>query len=68
MTTQNAVNIDWSKAPKNARWWAIDANGNAHWFCAPNVAPFTDFWFSEPLTAPTFDYVDDWKNSLVERP
>lgn len=60
--------IDWSIAPKSAQWWAIDANGEAHWFCAPNVAAFTDFWFSEPVDAPTFGFDGDWKTSLVERP
>ena len=59
--------IDWSKAPKSARWWAVDANGEAHWFCAPNVAPFTDFWFSEPVDAPTFGFDGDYKTSLIDR-
>lgn len=63
-----AAKIDWSKAPKSARWWAVDADGEAHWFCSPNVAPFTDFWFSEPVDAPTFGFDGDWKASLVERP
>lgn len=22
--------IDWKKAPKNARWWAVDRNGESH--------------------------------------
>ena len=60
--------IDWSLAPKAARWWAVDANGQAHWFPAPNVAPFTDFWFSEPVPAPNFGFDGDWRKSLVERP
>jgi hypothetical protein len=60
--------IDWSKAPRNARWWAIDADGHAHWFCGPDVAAFTDFWFSVPVDAPTFAFAGDWRKSLVERP
>ncbi|MCA8017718.1 hypothetical protein [Burkholderia metallica] len=60
--------IDWKKAPKGARWWAVDANGQAHWFLAPNVAAFTDFWFSEPKLAPTFGFTGDWRKSLTERP
>lgn len=60
--------IDWTKAPKGARWWAVDANGHAHWFCAPNVAAFTDFWYSEPLLAPDFGFEGDWRESLTERP
>lgn len=64
----HAMEIDWSKAPKNARWWAVDANGYASWFGAPNVAPFTDFWFCEPTPAPTFGFDGDWRESLTERP
>jgi hypothetical protein len=62
------MEIDWSQAPKNARWLEVDKDGAAHWFCAPNIAPFTDFWFSEPQPAPKFDFSGDWKGSLVERP
>ena len=61
------MKIDWSEAPKTARWWAVDKNGKAHWFPAPNVAAFTDFWFAEPVNAPTFGFDGDWKKSLVER-
>ncbi|MBU9534523.1 hypothetical protein KTE49_29245 [Burkholderia multivorans] len=60
--------IDWKKAPKNARWWAMDADGHAYWYLAPDVAAFTDFWFSESKPAPTFGFVGDWRTSLVERP
>lgn len=60
--------VDWKQAPRSARWWAVDANGKAHWFCAPNVAAFTDFWYSEPQPAPTFGFSGDWRNSVVERP
>ena len=61
------VVIDWSKAPKGARWWAIDADGQANWFCAPNVAAYTDFWFADPVPAPDFDYTGDRRNILKER-
>ena len=61
------MKIDWSKAPKSARWWAVDKSGEAYWFPAPNVAAFTDFWFAEPVKAPTFGFDGDWKSSLVER-
>lgn len=59
---------NWKLAPKGARWWAVDANGQANWFCAPNVAPFTDFWFSEPQPAPAFGFTGNWRESLTERP
>lgn len=60
--------VDWSQSPATARWWAIDADGKAHWFCEPDVAPFTDFWMAESEKAPTFGYVGDYKDSLTERP
>ena len=47
---------------------AIDASGKAQWFVAPNVAAFTDFWFAEPVPAPNFGFMGDWRKSLVERP
>ncbi|WP_025915830.1 hypothetical protein [Herminiimonas sp. CN] len=61
-------NVDWSQAPKGARWWAMDADGKANWFVAPNVVARTNFWFSEPIPAPNFGYIGDWRESLVERP
>ena len=61
--------IDWSKAPKNARWWAIDKNGDAHWFGSPDVKARTDFWFPADLVpASTFGFDGDWKETLTERP
>lgn len=45
----------------------MDANGQAYWYCAPDIAAVTDFWFSEPLEAPTFGYTGDWRKSLTER-
>ncbi|WP_407059116.1 hypothetical protein ACKZDW_13210 [Ralstonia syzygii subsp. celebesensis] len=64
----HAADIDWKQAPKGARWWAMNADGYAHWFLAPNVAAFTNFWFSEPVSAPHFGFNGDWRHSLVERP
>ncbi|WP_320194700.1 hypothetical protein RMR10_010030 [Agrobacterium rosae] len=60
--------VDWKQAPKGARWWAVDANGDAHWFMEPDIAAFTDFWFSVPVDAPTFEFDGDWRSSLTERP
>jgi hypothetical protein len=62
------IGVDWKSAPKTAQWWAVDANGQAHWFMAPNIAPFTDFWFTEQVPAPPFDYEGDWRESLTARP
>lgn len=60
--------VDWKHAPKNARWWAIDADGQAFWYCTPDIAPFTNFWHAEQLKAPSFDYQGDFKASLTLRP
>ena len=68
MTPTGHPGVDWKKAPRLARWWAMDADGKAHWFWEPNVAAFTDFWFSERAPAPDFGYVGDYKQSLTARP
>lgn len=60
--------VDWRRAPKTARWWAIDADGQAHWFNEPNVAEFSDFWYSDRIRAPDFGYCGNYKASLTERP
>ena len=60
--------INWNEAPKKARWWAIDANGKAHWYLAPDVVAFTNFWYCDQVLAPSYDFVGDWRESLTERP
>ena len=60
--------VDWKAAPKSAVWWAVDADGMAHWFKSPNVAPFTAFWFADQERAPLFGYEGDWRESLTTRP
>jgi len=57
--------VDWKAAPNTAHWWAVDADGKAHWFKPPNVAAFTSFWFTESEQAPPFDYSGDWRESLA---
>ena len=60
--------VDWKSAPKTAMWWAVDANNIAHWFLSPNIAAFTDFWFTDQVAAPLFEYEGDWRQSLTGRP
>lgn len=62
------MEIDWKKAPKGARWWAMDADGDAHWYMAPDFIARTNFWMAEERPAPSFGYEGNWKESLVERP
>ena len=60
--------VDWKQAPKGARWWAMDADRRAYWYCEPNVAAFTDFWYPEQIEAPGFGFTGDWRKSLDKRP
>ncbi len=60
--------VDWKKAPKGARWWAMDADRKAYWYGAPDLAAVTDFWFAAQIEAPDFGFTGDWRKSLVERP
>ncbi|QMV71875.1 hypothetical protein HS961_02955 [Comamonas piscis] len=60
--------IDWNQAPENARWWAIDGDGHAYWYCMPQIATATTFWFSARQPAPSFGYARDFRVSLQERP
>lgn len=46
--------VDWSRAPRLARWWAINKDGNAHWYCAPDIACYSSFWFSDAVPAASF--------------
>ncbi|MDR0258392.1 MAG: hypothetical protein LBI76_01175 [Comamonas sp.] len=60
--------IDWNQAPANARWWDIDGDGHAYWYCMPQIANSTTFWFSSRHPAPSFGYARDFRMSLQERP
>lgn len=62
------MNVDWKQAPKTAKWWAMDKDGQAHWYCVPDVASHTDFWYADSVPAPTFGFAGEWRTSLVERP
>jgi hypothetical protein len=62
-----AIEVDWDLAPAHARWWAVDEDGKAHWYCAPNTSHLSSFWFADQIAAPTFGFAGDWRESLVER-
>ncbi|KIP19136.1 hypothetical protein KY49_3605 [Burkholderia sp. MSHR3999] len=42
-------------------------SGAAHWYCAPDVAAFTNFWYADQQPAPSFDYHGDYRASLTVR-
>ena len=60
--------VDWHRAPLHAHWWAIDANGNAHWFANPRLPVFDTSWHFEVTLAPDFGFHGDYRESLTERP
>ncbi|WP_238592594.1 hypothetical protein [Comamonas testosteroni] len=60
--------VNWRQAPARARWWAVNKDGQAYWYCEPDVASSTDFWFSEKVAAPTFGYAGEYEASLTPRP
>ncbi len=60
--------VDWSRAPKLARRWAINKDGLAHWYCEPDIVCYSSFWFSDAVPAPSFNYRGDYKRSLTPRP
>jgi hypothetical protein len=64
----NQFEIDWSRAPRTAKWWAIDESGEAHWFCSPDFIPLAPFWYVEQVPAPDFAFDGDWRESLSEKP
>jgi hypothetical protein len=68
METKGHSGVDWETAPRRARWWAMDADGKAHWYCEPDVAAHTNFWFPAQEAAPDFGYAGDYRQSLTERP
>ncbi|MER1968521.1 hypothetical protein [Castellaniella sp. GW247-6E4] len=60
--------VDWSEAPESARWWAVDGEGYASWYCEPRVDDFTLSWVQEDFDAPDFGYTGNWQESLTKRP
>lgn len=60
--------IDWNQAPEDAHWWAMDGDGHAYWYCRPQIAAATTFWYSSRLPAPSFGYARGFRMSLQERP
>ena len=62
--------IDWSQAPKWARWWAIDKDRLAFWHHTKPKNDDIEFYQCGEFCcyAPSFNYQGDWKNSLRKRP
>jgi hypothetical protein len=46
----------------------MDADGQAHWYLAPDVAAFTKFWYCDQVLAPSYGFAGNWRESLTERP
>lgn len=64
---------DWSQAPDNANYWAMDKDGDCYWYENMPILKRV-YWLSINLmpnlynSAPSFDYTGYWKESLRERP
>lgn len=66
--------VDWSQAPHDAKYYAIDKNIQAYWYkTKPRISgSFDEEWigggYDEDMKAPSFNSQGDWKDSLRERP
>ena len=61
--------MDWTQAPDWAKWWAMDATGNAYWYEEKPIESSRYFHTEgNALRAPGFGWDSDrWVESLVER-
>ena len=65
--------VDWSQAPSEAEYWAMDSNGICYWYMIePRLTEtFPNEWvgggYPIDIQAPSFNYQGDWKSSLQER-
>ena len=61
---------DWSQAPDNAMYWAMDGCGQCHWYeREPDVCDSQWDWGGVIKQTDTgYDYQGDWRNSLRKRP
>lgn len=63
--------IDWSLAPEQAKSWAVDRNGEAHWYFDSQPKQMGACWYGDTYkTAPSFGFENsqiDWKDSLRKR-
>lgn len=58
---------DWSMAPKNFTWFAIDEDGDGFFYEDKPIRKMVFFIGKFSEWAGTFD-ATDWKNSLQKRP
>lgn len=71
---QDEFVIDWEQAPVGYLYYALDRDGKANWFkLEPYISERHEAFFlnefdSGYLSAPSFGYQGDWKQSLRKRP
>lgn len=65
---ESEFKIDWSLAPKNAKYWAIDSSGFADWFESKPELDCSCFEGGRIGSAYHFNYTGDWRESLRKRP
>ena len=61
---------DWSQAPDDANYWAMDKNGQCDWYVDQPLIK-GDEWIESSVfveCAPSFNYQGNWQDSLRKRP
>lgn len=59
---------DWSVAPENAMYWAIDSSGFADWFSDKPLLDDDSFTGHRICSALQYGYTGNWQDSLRKRP
>jgi transcription elongation factor Elf1 len=59
---------DWSKAPEWAKWWAVDADGEAFWYELEPSRGFSCFSGTGDTRRAGVVDVEDWRETLTARP
>lgn len=67
-TVLDGFQVDWSQAPDDANFWAMDECGSCNWYeIMPEIID-NNWDFGRVIdSAPSFNYQGDWKDSLRER-
>lgn len=60
---------DWSQAPNESNYWAMDGDGSCNWYkYEPEISGYHWGFGRVTYSAPDFDYQGEWMDSLRKRP
>lgn len=60
---------DWSQAPNESNYWAMDGDGSCNWYkYEPEISGYHWDFGRVTYSAPDFDYQGEWMDSLRKRP